>query len=95
MSECGLEHPELSQCEDVNPALSLPSGPYKYEREVVSHLNAGGALGTFFINGNNCESASPRAIFYLQLSYMSLICQSTVSMTKQMPYGKHSMRVTS
>lgn len=31
------------------------SGPYQYEGEVVSHLNAGEALGTFFVNGNNCK----------------------------------------
>lgn len=47
--------------ESWNAVLKSPcssSGPYKYEREVVSHLNAGGALGTFFINGNNCEIES-------------------------------------
>lgn len=30
-------------------------GPYKWNSKIVDTLNAAGAKGTFFVNGNNCE----------------------------------------
>ena len=36
--------------------LPYRSGPYNYQGQIVDALDKHGATGTFFLNGNNCES---------------------------------------
>lgn len=43
-----------TQCKDSGHfALTFDDGPYKYNGRVIQDLDNGGALGTFFVNGNN------------------------------------------
>ncbi|KAG8768565.1 Carbohydrate esterase 4 protein [Ceratobasidium sp. 428] len=46
----------ITSCTVPNTAaLTFDDGPYKWNREVVDTLNAAGARGTFFVNGNNYD----------------------------------------
>jgi len=46
----------ITSCTTPNTvALTFDDGPYIYLPTVVDHLNAAGAVGTFFFNGNNYD----------------------------------------
>ncbi|KAG8725434.1 Carbohydrate esterase 4 protein [Ceratobasidium sp. 395] len=46
----------ITSCTVPNTAaLTFDDGPYKWNREVVDTLDAAGARGTFFVNGNNYD----------------------------------------
>lgn len=41
---------------DVFPCLVMRySGPYRFQEELLETLDQANALGTFFVNGKNCE----------------------------------------
>lgn len=42
-------------------ALTFDDGPYKYNSEIVNELNQAGAIGTFFVNGNNYDCIYDKA----------------------------------
>ncbi|KAG9019784.1 Carbohydrate esterase 4 protein [Tulasnella sp. 427] len=45
-----------TKCSTANTvALTFDDGPYKWNTKIVNTLNAAGAKGTFFVNGNNYE----------------------------------------
>lgn len=44
----------ITSCSQSNTvAITFDDGPYQWTRSIVNKLNAAGARGTFFVNGNN------------------------------------------
>jgi len=62
----------ISSCTTPNTvALTFDDGPYLYNKKIVDTLDAAGAIGTFFFNGNNfkCiydEDSAARALYTVQ-----------------------------
>jgi hypothetical protein len=46
---------------NVAHLLVVCSGPYRFQEELVATLDQANAIGTFFVNGKNCELITQKA----------------------------------
>ncbi|KAB5588506.1 hypothetical protein CTheo_8053 [Ceratobasidium theobromae] len=81
----------ITSCTKPNTvALTFDDGPYWYSYDISKMLVAAGAKGTFFVNGNNCESdaSTMRPMSSMPLALPSVAAADSCYRRLKYLYGK-------